>query len=63
MVTERKIHEAETFLNKKGKGYAINNASPEERQYFDGILYNKGVPSFALINYSVYSSHALRAVK
>ncbi len=55
MVTERKIREAKTFLNKKGKGYAINIASPEERLYFDGILYNKGVPSFALINFPSYS--------
>ena len=60
MVSESKIHEAETFLNKKGKVYAIDIASPEERKHFDGILYNKGVPSFALLNFPTYSPQGLK---
>ena len=55
MVAERKLREAQTFLNKKGKKYAIDIASTEERKYFDGILYNKGIPSFMLINYCHHS--------
>lgn len=63
MVDKRKIQEAHTFLNKKGKIYAINIASNEERKYFEGILYNNGIPSFYLINYSFCSFNSLRLAK
>lgn len=55
MVTERKEREAKTFLEKKGTGYAINNASLEEKEYFDGILYVDGKPTLYLLSY--LSSH------
>lgn len=61
MVTERRIHEAQTFLNKKGTGYVIDIASPEERQYFEGIIYDKGVASFDFINHLILSSHSLNS--
>lgn len=50
MVTEQKIREANTFLNKKGKLYVIQFASIEEKNYFDGILYEKGIPIISAIN-------------
>lgn len=63
MIAERKIHEAQTFLNKKGKGYAIDIASQEERKYFEGILYNKGEPTSNLINYPICSFQTLDTAK
>lgn len=50
MVEEQKMREANTFLNKKGKVYVIQFASLEEKNYFDGILYNNGIPIIAIIN-------------
>lgn len=50
MVTEQRKQEANTFLNKKGRIYALQFASFEERKYFDGILYKRGIPLFSKIN-------------
>lgn len=49
MVEKQKMHEAYTFLNKKGKMYVMQFASSEEKDYFDGILYEKGVPLITVI--------------
>lgn len=50
MVEEQKRREANTFLNKKGRVYVIQFASLEEKKYFDGILYNNGIPIISIIN-------------
>lgn len=63
MVDKRKVQEAQTFLNKKGKIYAINIASNDERKHFEGILYNDGIPSFYLINYPFCSFNSLKLAK
>lgn len=49
MVEKQKMHEAYTFLNKKGKMYVMKFASSEEKDYFDGILYEKGIPLTTVI--------------
>ncbi len=49
MVEKQKIQEAYTFLNKKGKMYVMQLASSEEKEYFDGILYEKGIPLITVI--------------
>lgn len=49
MVEKQKMHEAYTFLNKKGKAYVLQFASSEEKDYFDGILYEKGIPLIKVI--------------
>lgn len=54
MVEKWKMQEANTFLNKKGKMYVMQFASSEEKEYFDGILYDKGIPIIAVIN-QIYS--------
>lgn len=50
MVEEQRKREANTFLNKKGRLYVIQFASLEEKRYFDGILYDNGIPIIAIIN-------------
>lgn len=50
MVEEQRKREANTFLNKKGRVYVIQFASLEEKRYFDGILYDNGIPIIAIIN-------------
>lgn len=57
MVAERKKQEAKTFVCKKGMGYVLYCASPEEKKYFDGILYNNGTPSITLHNYTSFFSY------
>lgn len=49
MVEKQKIHAAYTFLNKKGKMYVMQFASSQEKEYFDGILYEKGIPLITVI--------------
>lgn len=50
MVEDQRKREANTFLNKKGRVYVIQFASLEEKRYFDGILYDNGIPIIAIIN-------------
>lgn len=50
MVEEQRKQEANTFLNKKGKIYVMQFASVEEKKYFDGILYDNGIPIISIIN-------------
>lgn len=56
MIVERRKQEAKTFVSKKGIEYVLNYASPAEREYFDGILYNNGVPYITIFNYSSFFS-------
>lgn len=56
MISERRIHEAYTFLNKKGKVYALDIATDSERKHFEGILYKNGIPSDTLVNYPTHVS-------
>lgn len=53
MTSENTITEtqAQTFVNKKGPAYVINDASPCEIKHFEGSLYNNGIPNLALISY------------
>lgn len=44
-MAEGKIQEARTFLGKKGIGYAKADATTDEKEYFEGVIYNDGVLS------------------
>lgn len=63
MVEKWKMQEANTFLNKKGRAYVIYFASLEEKEYFDGILYDKGIPMTAVINQIYFHSLVVMATK
>lgn len=55
MVEEQRKREANTFLNKKGRVYVMQFASIEEKKYFDGILYDNGIPIITIINQISFS--------
>ena len=55
MIFERRKQEVQNFLGKKGKYYAIHYATPEEKKYFEGILYSRGLPLPFLLNYPLFN--------
>lgn len=46
----RKQQEARNFIGRKGSAYIKNLATSEEKAYFEGIIYNSGIPDLASIS-------------
>lgn len=51
LVDPQKEREARSFVGRKGVKYVEEFATKEEREHFDGILYNSGIPLFPFISY------------
>lgn len=54
MVTSQIEQEAKNFIGKKGPNYVLNLATEEEKEYFEGTIYQNGV---ATINIFYYPSN------
>lgn len=53
MISTQIEQEAKNFIGKKGPKYVLNFATKEEKEYFEGIIYENGI---ATINISCFSS-------
>ncbi len=51
MAEVTKEQEVLNFVKKKGPEYAFNSATEEEKRYFEGIIYENGIPNLSLISY------------
>ena len=52
---QHRFWEARNFVGRMGLHYCIHLATPEERMYWDGMLYDKGVPILSAL-YSLLST-------
>ena len=50
----RKMQEVRNFVGRRGLIYVCNLATKNERDYFEGLLYNKGKPNSDLISSMIY---------
>lgn len=51
MVTSQIEQEAKNFIGKKGPNYVLNLASKEEKEYFEGTIYQNGVAIIGIFCY------------
>lgn len=51
MVTSQIEQEAKNFIGKKGPNYVLNLATKEEKEYFEGTIYQNGVATIGILCY------------
>lgn len=51
MVTSQIEQEAKNFIGKKGPNYVLNLASKEEKEYFEGTIYQNGIATIGIFCY------------
>lgn len=57
MQKEKIIQESINFVGKKGPEYVLHHATDEEKDYFEGVIYDAGVPMISLISYLTCPTH------
>lgn len=63
MVTTQLEQEAKNFIGKKGPNYVLNFATKEEKEYFEGTIYQNGVATIGIITSPNFYSSLHKATK
>lgn len=57
MSDEQKEQEARTFVGRNGEDYVCNHATKGEKKYFEGTIYNNGIPDLVFLSYMTAIPH------
>ena len=59
MVVTQIEQEAKNFIGKKGPNYVLNLATKEEKEYFEGTIYQNGTAAINISSFPSTNSHFL----